>query len=203
MSKETFFQTIRTYSDLSLEAQRAWSQLLHERQYSKGSNFVTEGQVPTTAAFVIKGIFSQYYTAPDGSVVIKYFFPERRIAASVSALLLKRPSVFTITALESSTVLEYDFAEFKKLVVRYPDIASFYIRYMEQHWIIEKEPVEISLRHDSAATRYRNFVRNNPQLLPRLKQHTIAAYLGITPESLSRMRRDLQNELPAAPDPAS
>ena len=135
--------------------------------------------------------------------VIKYFFPERRIAASVSALLLNQPSVFTITALESSTVLEYDFAEFKKLVARYPDIASFYIRYIEQHWIIEKEPVEISLRHDSASARYRNFAHKNPQLLSRLKQHTIAAYLGITPESLSRMKKDLGKELPIDHEPAS
>jgi hypothetical protein len=60
---------------------------------------------------------------------------------------------------------------------------------MEQHWIIEKEPIEISLRHDSATTRYADFVRQQPQLLKRLKQHHIAAYLGIAPESLSRMKK--------------
>ncbi len=104
-------------------------------------------------------------------------------------MLLGKPSVFSITALESSVVLEYSFAEFKKLVARHADIAAFYIRYMEQHWIIEKEPVEISLRHDSAKTRYARFSKEYPHLLKRLKQHHIAAFLGIAPESLSRIRK--------------
>jgi CRP-like cAMP-binding protein len=191
MSKETFFRKIRAYSSLSEQAENDWAELLEKKHYRKGSDFIAEGQIPRKAAFVLKGIFSQHYTSSDGSSVIKYFFPEQRIAASVSAMLLGKPSAFTITSLESSVVLEYSFAAFKKLVARHPDIAAFYIRYMEQHWIIEKEPMEISLRHDSAMTRYAAFVREHPQLLKRLKQHHIASYLGIAPESLSRIKKDL------------
>lgn len=200
MSEELFFRTIANYCDLSPQARSAWAALLRPKQYARNSQFVTEGQIPATAAFVVTGLFAQYYTAPDGNSVVKYFFPEGRIAASVSAMLLDQPSRFTITALEPSTVLEYDFAGFKQLVTRFADVAVFYIRYMERHWIIEKEPVEISLRHDSAVTRYQNFIRQHALLLPRLKQHTIAAYLGITPESLSRMKKELGQEPPAAPD---
>ncbi len=191
MSNEVFFRKIRAYSKLSERAESDWADLLEKKHYRKDSNFIAEGQIPRKAAFVLKGIFSQHYTACDGSSVIKYFFPEQRIAGSVSAMLLGESSAFTITALESSVVLEYSFAAFRKLVARHPDIAAFYIRYMEQHWIIEKEPIEISLRNDSAVTRYADFVRENPQLLKRLKQHHIAAYLGIAPESLSRIKKDL------------
>ena len=191
MSSETFFRKIRAYSRLSERAENDWADLLEQKQYGKGSDFIAEGKIPRKAAFVLKGIFSQHYTAPDGSSVIKYFFPEQRIAASVSAMLLGKPSAFTITALETSLVLEYSFAAFKKLVARHADIAAFYIRYMEQHWIIEKEPIEISFRNDSAMTRYANFARENSQLLKRLKQHHIASYLGIAPESLSRIKKDL------------
>ncbi len=191
MSKETFFRKIRTYGGLSAQAERDWAVLLEKKPYRKGSDFIAEGQIPRRAAFVLKGLFSQHYTAPDGGSVIKYFFPEQRIAASVSAMLLGKPSAFAITALESSLVLEYSFAEFKKLVARHADIAAFYIRYMEQHWIIEKEPVEVSLRHDSAKTRYVRFSQEHPELLKRLKQHHIAAFLGIAPESLSRIRKEV------------
>ncbi|WP_208825109.1 hypothetical protein [Bradyrhizobium neotropicale] len=86
-------------------------------------------------------------------------------------------------------MLEYDFAAFRKLVSKFSDIAAFYISYMEQHWIIEKEPDEISFRHDDAMKRYRNFIDKMPDQHRRLKQHHIAAWLGITPESLSRLRR--------------
>lgn len=92
-----------------------------------------------------------------------------------------------IGALEDTTVLEYNFDAFRKLVPMYPDIASFYIRYMEQHWIIDKEPYEISLRNDSSAVRYDAFLKRYPELVTRLKKQYIAAYLGITPTQLSRI----------------
>lgn len=186
---DAFFAKIRTYADLSEEAEQAWATLLRRKVYQKDEPFIRAGDVPTACAFVVEGLFYQHYVGPDGDMIVKYFFPENRIAASVSATLLGEPSRFTITAIEDSTVLEYEFAAFKRLVAALPDIAAFYIRYMERHWIVEKEPDEISFRHDDAMKRYRDFIRREPDLHRRLKQHHIAAWLGITPESLSRLRR--------------
>ncbi len=67
-------------------------------------------------------------------------------------------------------VWEYDFWEFKALTERYPDIAAFYIRYMELHWIIEKEPEEIALRQYTAKAGYEDFVRKYPHLIKRIKK---------------------------------
>ncbi len=189
MTTEAFFKKIRTYADLSKRAEQAWASLLRPRQYRIEEPFILAGTVPTTFAFVVEGLFSQHYVGPDGKMVIKYFFPENRIAASVSATLLGEPSLFTITAIEDSAVLEYEFAAFRSLVTEFPDIAAFYIRYMERHWIIEKESGEITFRHDDAMKRYRDFMSREPLLHKRLKQHHIAAWLGITPESLSRLRK--------------
>jgi len=189
MSTQAFFAKIRTYTDLSVEAEQAWTSLLRLKHYRKDESFIQAGDIPTTYAFVVEGLLCQHYVGPEGDMVIKYFFPEHRIAASVSATLLSEPSVFTISAIEDTAVLEYEFAAFKALVSRYPDIAAFYMRYLERHWIIEKEPDEIAFRHDNAIKRYREFIRKEPQLHTRLKQHHIAAWLGITPESLSRIRK--------------
>ncbi|MGN7823369.1 Crp/Fnr family transcriptional regulator [Chitinophaga sp. 22536] len=187
MSHDAFFQKIRTYVGLSPQAEAAWAALLHENTYHKGDDFVTEGQTPKKVAFIVKGLMYQYYTAENGDMVIKYFFPENRIAGSMTATLTQSPGSFTIKALEDTAVLEYNFMEFKKLVAIYPDIAAFYIRYMEQHWIIEKEPYEVSLRYESAKANYDNFLHRYPGLVKRLKKHHIAAYLGITPTQLSRI----------------
>ena len=119
--------------------------------------------------------------------VIKYFFPEGRIAGSIPATLTNSQSLFTIEAIEESTVLEYDFREFKKLASTNQDVAEFYIRYMEQHWVIDKEPLEVLLRTDTAAKRYDDFLKKYPHLIKRLKKHHIAAYLGVTPTQLSRV----------------
>ncbi|MCS3794794.1 Crp/Fnr family transcriptional regulator [Niastella sp. OAS944] len=187
MDTEQFFQKIRSYTPLSSAAEQAWLALLKEKTYRRGENFISTGTVPRNAAFVTKGLFSQYYITDSGDMVIKYFFAEGAIAGSIPATLTKTESVFTITALEDTTVIEYNFHEFKQLVSSYRDIAEFYIRYMEKHWVIDKEPYEISLRNDSAKTRYDEFLKKYPQLVNRLKKHHIAAYLGITPTQLSRI----------------
>jgi CRP-like cAMP-binding protein len=187
MNTEQFFQKIRTYTDLSTEAEEAWLALLKEKTWRRGENFISTGKVPKNVAFVTKGLFSQYYITDAGDMVIKYFFPEGAIAGSIPATLTRSESLFTITALEDTTVIEYNFHEFKQLVATYRDVAEFYIRYMERHWVIDKEPYEISLRNDSAKTRYEEFLKRYPHLVKRLKKHHIAAYLGITPTQLSRI----------------
>jgi len=182
-----FFQKIRNYGPITIESENDWAALLNEKVYHKGDDFLRIGQIPRKVAFIVKGLFAQYYISDNGDTVIKYFFPEGRIAGSIPATLTKTESLFTITALEDTHVLEYDYHEFKKLVSKHRDIADFYIRYMEQHWIIEKEPYEISLRYDAAKIRYDEFLQKYPDLVKRLKKHHIAAYLGITPTQLSRI----------------
>ena len=185
---QRFWDRINFYGTLSAESRNAWEQIVKKRVYKKGELFLSEGQLPKMVAFVAEGLFSQYYCTPEGDTVIKKFFPENHMVASTSALLKKEPGMFTIKALETSTVFEYNFYSFKELAEKYADIAAFYTKYLELHWVIEKEPLEISYRHDSAKTRYINFLNSYPTLEPRLKQHEIASYLGITPTQLSRIR---------------
>ncbi|MDP9079380.1 MAG: Crp/Fnr family transcriptional regulator [Bacteroidota bacterium] len=187
MNTDIFFQKIRTYHNISQQAELAWTNLLHQKKYHKHDDFVTIGQCPKKIAFVVKGLFSQNYINDDGNIVIKYFFPEQRMAASLSAMLANKASEFYITAIEDTTVLEYDFFEFRKLFSTYPDLALFYIAYNDLHWIVEKEPLEISMRIETSAKRYDDFLKKYPTLVKRLKKHHIASYLGITPTQLSRI----------------
>ena len=187
MNTDIFFRKIRTYHDISEQAELAWKNLLREKRYNKNDNFIATGQHPKKIAFVIYGLLSQNTILEDGSVAIKYFFPEHRLATSLVAMLTNKPSDFYITAIEDTTVIEYDFFEFKKLFSLYPDLALFYIAYNELHWIIEKEPLEISFRTETSAKRYDDFQKSNPKLIKRLKKHHIASFLGITPTQLSRI----------------
>lgn len=188
---EQFRAKFRTYGTLSEEAMEDMTQLLRPHSYARGEYFLREGQTPKTVAFVVKGLFSQYYASPEGDIVIKRFFPENYFAGSLPAMLTNSPSIFAIRALEPAETLEYNFYDFKTLTEKHRDLAAFYIRYMELHWIIEKEPLEISFRYDNAKTRYLNFLKEYPNLEPRLKQHEIASYLGITPTQLSRIRAEM------------
>jgi len=187
MNTDLFFEKIRTYHNISEQAELAWKNLLRLNEYKKGDNILDIGQYPKKVSFVINGLLSQNYIGTNGDVIIKYFFPEGRMAASLGAMLANKPSVFYITTLEDTRVLEYDFFEWRKLFDPFPDLALFYIAYNDLHWIIEKEPLEITFRTETAAKRYDDFLQKYPTLEKRLKKHHIASYLGITPTQLSRI----------------
>lgn len=188
-AQAAFFTKVRTYCDLSPEAELAWSKIMRLRTLEKDASLLRPGDTPTHFAYVLSGLLFQHFTGDQGVTVIKHFFAEGRIAGSVPATLLGQASRFGITAIEDCVLLEYEFAQFRQLVSQFADISEFYIRYLERHWVVEKEPEEIAFRHDDAMARYRAFMDAQPGLHRRLKQHHIAAWLGITPESLSRLRR--------------
>jgi CRP-like cAMP-binding protein len=161
--------------------------LLRFKKYAKGDFLIKSGAFARNVTFITKGLFSQYTQTEDGRRCIKRFFAEGAFAASTTALLSKRASATTIEALEDSTVLEYDFWDFKTLTDRFKDVSGFYIAYVERHWILEKEPEELSLRQYNARDAYERFNREYGTLIHRLKKQDVAAYLGITPTQMSRI----------------
>ncbi|MEZ2442398.1 Crp/Fnr family transcriptional regulator [Chitinophaga sp. RCC_12] len=184
---EEFFLKINSYQKLTPEAEFAWMQILKRKEYKKGSFLVKAGDIARNVSFVSRGLFSQYWSDENEKIYIKRFFSEGYFAASTTSLLSKTPSVTTIQALENSIVWEYDFGLFKALTLKYPDIAAFYIHYMERHWIIEKEPEEIGFRQHASQDLYEDFIKKYAHLIKRIKKHHIASYLGITPTQVSRI----------------
>ncbi|HEU4554281.1 MAG TPA: cyclic nucleotide-binding domain-containing protein [Chitinophaga sp.] len=171
MNKELFFHQIRKYYPIAEATASAWSTLLQPKTYGKGEYLVKEGEVPNKIAFICQGLAYQSYLPDEGEMIIKYFFPENRLAASVTATMTRTPSHFSIVAIEETVVLEYDFAEFRKLVEQHSDLALFYINYLEKHWVIEKEPLEIAFRTDTAAKRYEDFLLSHKHIIHRLKKY--------------------------------
>lgn len=185
---DEFFGKVTEYASLNAGAREAWRGLLAKRSYRKGELLVTQGRPTQNVFFVLHGLLLQYHISEDGEAIVKRFFLEHGFAASTSALLTGGESQFSIKALEPVTVLEYDFRKFRALARDHPDIAAFYIGYMERHWIVEKEPLEISFRNEDARGKYARFLATYPGLEKRIRQHEVAAFLGITPTQLSRIR---------------
>lgn len=191
-SVDDFFGRVGDYASLSQAARTAWAALLKPKQYDVDELLVTQGDRTQHVYIVRQGLLMQYHIDDEGERTVKRFFLEQSFAASTSALLTDAASHFSIRAIEPVVVWQYDFAKFKALVREYADIAAFYIAYMERHWIVEKEPLEISFRNDDSRQKYARFRRLYPTLEGRVKQHEIAAFLGITPTQLSRVRAGLR-----------
>lgn len=188
---DSFVKALNSYAPLSAGCIAEVVKIVRSKSIPKHGFLLREGSVPKTVAFVKKGLFSYYYTTEEGNIVIKKFFAEHSFVASTSAMLQKKPSLFNICALEDAEVLEYDFSSFQLLVAKFPDLAMFYIKYMEKHWVVAKEVLEITAKYQNAKERYLTFQAMYPGLNERLKQHHVASYLGITPTQLSRIRKEL------------
>lgn len=120
----------------------------------------------------------------------KFSLKKRTFVASTAAIIKDKPSDFNIIALEDCSVIKYPVKAFREMIGKYHDLALFHIHYLEKNWVVKKEPLEISLKHETARQRYLQLLENKP-LHDRLKQHHIASYLGITPTQLSRIKKDI------------
>lgn len=187
---QDFLKQITSYYPISEETQQALLQICKKTPYQKNDLILRAGDLAKYYYFVQQGLLGYYNLDEAGNMIYKIFFEEHSFVASTSSIIENKPSNFSIIALEDTTLIEYPAQEFRALIHQYHDLALFQIIYLEQNWVVKKEPLEINLKWDSAKTRYMKLVENK-KLHNRLKQHQIASYLGVTPTQLSRIRKEL------------
>jgi len=184
-----------TFNGFSIITEKSWVLILAIIQFQelkKGEIILRAGQTAKNIHFICKGILRTSFVDKNGNEYTKNIFLENNFAASKVSLLLNAPSNFSIEALEDSILINFNFNTYRKLINENDDLKNFYISYIEQNWIIEKEQNEISLVMENATERYLKLLKKHPQLENRIPQHHIASHLGITPTQLSRIRKTLK-----------
>lgn len=188
-------ETLRRYSPLSDETIVQYLRCCRVKQLEKGQHLLELGQIPSHFAFLHKGLIRAYVMDEAGNEFNKNFFAEGRFPGSMTALLNNEPSFLAIQALEPVEVVEIDFSQFRALLETNSELMMFQIRYLEKHWLLEKESKEIGYLQYEAKQRYQDFLINYQSILPRLSQFHIASYLGITPTQLSRIKKPLSQHM--------
>lgn len=184
-----FFSALQSYYPLGSAAIQAMEKLIRIREVPAGTTYLSADEVPLFVSYVYEGLFSYYFQFENGDTVIKKFFPEQSFIASTSALIMHEKSRYAMDALEYSVVVEYSFTEFRHLLLKHHDLSLFWVRYLEQNWVVAKEYQEIAHKYLPAKQRYEEFIAASPSLVGRLQLQQIASYLGITPTQLSRIRK--------------
>jgi len=156
---------------------------------AKGSQFIRAGEPSRTVGFNLDGIFRYYYLSEEGTDYTKAFSTPGKFLISYSALVQGRASYFSIEALADADILVFGYDEWMRLVDEDPRWYRFLFKLTESVYIM-KELREKSFLLDDAATRYEGFRRDYPDLEREVKQYHVASFLGITPEALSRIRKD-------------
>lgn len=157
-------------------------------QLKAKSHFIQAGDVPRKIGLVLSGIFRFVYLHPKGQEYTKGIVTEGHFISSYSAMVSGSPSHFLIEALEDAVVFEIPYSRWVALMNTHPYWDKFLVRLLERAYAI-KERRERELLLLDAETRYLHFRQHYPGLENRIKQQIIASFLGIQPESLSRIRR--------------
>jgi CRP-like cAMP-binding protein len=160
------------------------------RTYEAKSYFIEAGEIPRKFGFIRSGLFRYVYINDEGTEYTKGIIREHRFVSSYSAMIAGTPSHFYVEALEPSTVLEIPYQKWLHLRPADPFWDRLLVTLLEKAFTI-KEKRERELLLLDAETRYKIFLEEFPGLDRRVKQHIIASYLGIQPESLSRIRKKI------------
>jgi CRP-like cAMP-binding protein len=188
--KPSFIKFIKTITKIPKDQEEKFCALLSEKPIKKDDSFIRTGEYPKTIGFVKEGLFRYYYMNHEGIEFTKGFFVENTIISSYSAILENRGSYFTIEALEDSIIEQVSYDKFKVLFSQHPCWNQFLVPVLQKGYIVKEEREREFLLYD-AEQRYKAFLKKYPGLDQRLKKNIIASYLGIMPESLSRIRKKM------------
>lgn len=151
---------------------------------------LVEGNVCRQLAFVTKGLLKAYHTDEKGNEHINQFSPEGWWTSDMNSYLSGEVSFYSIDAIEDSEVLLLASEEFENLITMVTAMER-YFRLLFQNSLITKERRLISSYTHTAEEKYRYMLQSNPDLIARLPQNLLASYLGISPETLSRLKKHL------------
>lgn len=146
-----------------------------------------DGLISKHMGFVNKGLLRQYYIK-DGQEFTDCFFEERAFIGNYISYLTQEASNTITVALEACELLVMSFSEFQKIAAVMPNAEKF-SKIVGDQKLFELNKRSASLLMDTPEERYYKFVKEKPSLLNRVPQYLIAQYLGIRPESLSRIRK--------------
>lgn len=161
---------------------------LRRRQYLSQS-----GDIVTHMNFVVEGALKMYYVDQEGKEHNLQFAVENHWINDIKSMHKEEPSRLEIEALETTTVIRLSLDNLKVLFVEHPKFNRIFRVLIENAYMNLQDRVLDNIS-SSAETRYINFMEKYPYLLQRISNVQIASYLGITPEFLSKIRKELSQK---------
>ena len=181
-----FINHFQEFSPLDDAARRDLSLAARSHQFKKGEVVFPAGNICRHLYFVEKGLM-KIFSVKSGKELIMCFFAESRIFSVFDSLLTKTPTNSTITALEDSSVTMISLTEMEALSKKHKTVEIFFRKVISHNTVLKAKRIDEMLG-ESSSWRYQNFMEENKHFAHRISLGDIAKFLGITQQSLSRIR---------------
>lgn len=163
---------------------------LKQKEFNRNEIMLRQGETCKYTFFVAKGLLRSYTINESGKEHILQFAPENWFISDRSSVLFNDVSEQFVEAVEDSEVILIESDFFEKMADLNHEIQHFNLFLLHNHIRHLQKRIN-QLLSATAEERYMNFIKMYPDILLRVPQWMVASYLGITPESLSRVRKDL------------
>ncbi len=181
--------------NLTLADARILMNASQPKSYAVGDHLIKEGAVKKEVFFIKKGLVRGYRVNDKGIEITGLVRREYQIVVSVNVILFDQPSESYYQALEPTEVFCMDYDTIQNIVAKYPKLEANR-RFILLNLIKELSYRVLSVVFKSPEERYLDFVKKNPNIINRVHDKYIANILGITPVSLSRIRKRIASKPP-------
>jgi CRP/FNR family transcriptional regulator, anaerobic regulatory protein len=179
-----FLRRFVDFTDEELE--QVWS-FFNTKKIKKGEFMCVPNEVAHEIGFVTKGVFRIFYLV-EGKENTRFIGCENIFITSTPSFTTQTPSIEYVEALENSTLLTLTYQDLQKMFEISPKWERL-VRLLVEFSYNEQQERIYSLIALTALERYEMLAKNRPDFIQRVPQYIIANYLGISPETLSRIRK--------------
>ncbi|MBV8253557.1 MAG: Crp/Fnr family transcriptional regulator [Chitinophaga sp.] len=191
---EIFENYILPLADLNKEDLTQIRQLATFRKLRKGQYLMQEGDLCKYKTFVAKGLLKTYLRKDDGTEFIMRFSPENSWAIDPECFHNQTPSRYNIEAVEPTEVILWTRDDVLQLFATIPAFRQFSETQIAINMKAHHERILMNISY-SSEEKYNDFIHNYPDIFRRVPLHMVASYLGVSRETLSRIRHAQQQQV--------
>lgn len=183
---ETVVHQFEQVSPLSGSLKEKLKQVITARKYNRRHFLLREGETAREVHYVVSGLVRSYHIA-EGTEVSTRFITEGQFTTSWPSFYRQQPGYEYIQLVKDSVLITFPYAALQDLYRRYPEFNAIARHFFEYHLYLNEECM-LMLRQPTAYKKYQYFLEHFPVLANQLPVKYIAGFLGITKETLSRIR---------------
>ncbi|MBO0935813.1 Crp/Fnr family transcriptional regulator [Fibrella sp. HMF5335] len=185
---EVYFRHLAKKMPLTADDQALIQRFLSVKKIRKKQYLLQEGDVCKVIAFVEKGALRSYTVDGEGKEHILQFALEGWFIADLYSFLTGEESSYNIEAIDDSELVLINQSAYKELLQRSPCYQTYMLDLITGAYIALQKRLNATVSL-SPEERYQDLIALYPDIVQRVPQHMIASYMGLTPETLSRIRR--------------